>query len=144
MKDVYLEPTQESGAALLQRGMANEVVMLNLLRFRDVADYSDTPELAPEKPISGREAYQNYIDLTLPHLQESGGDLLFLGEGGTYLIGPQDERWDVMMLVQQRSLQHFMAFADHEAYLAGLGHRMAALADSRLLPLEEYHERTIL
>ena len=37
-----------------------------------------------------------------------------------------------------------MAFAEHEAYLAGLGHRTAALADSRLLPLEEHHEGTIL
>jgi hypothetical protein len=28
-----------------------------------------------------------------------------------------------------------MAFAGHPAYLAGLGHRTAALEDSRLLPL---------
>jgi hypothetical protein len=28
-----------------------------------------------------------------------------------------------------------MAFAAHDAYLAGLGHRTAAVEDSRLLPL---------
>jgi hypothetical protein len=46
----YLEPTRESGRALLMRGIPGEVVMLNLLRLRDVADYAANPELAPEQP----------------------------------------------------------------------------------------------
>lgn len=41
------------------------------------------------------------------------------------------------MLVRQKSLPDFMAFAENEAYLAGMGHRTAALVDSRLLPLVE-------
>lgn len=41
------------------------------------------------------------------------------------------------MLVRQSSVQAFMAFATNEAYLAGIGHRTAAIADSRLLPLVE-------
>jgi uncharacterized protein (DUF1330 family) len=133
----YLEPTQAAGRALFGRGIAGEVVMLNLLRFRDVADYSATPELAPGKPISGAEPYDRYIAHTLPHLKASGGDLVFLGEGGPWLIGPEGERWDRVMLVRQQSLASFMAFAEDKAYLAGLGHRTAALADSRLLPLVE-------
>jgi hypothetical protein len=39
--------------------------------------------------------------------------------------------------VRQSSVQAFMAFATDAAYLAGLGHRTAALEDSRLLPLAE-------
>jgi uncharacterized protein (DUF1330 family) len=131
----YLEPTQESGRALFMRGIQGPVVMLNLLRLRAIADYSATPDLAPEQPISGVEAYDRYIAHTLPYLQESGGSLLFLGEGGPYLIGPDGERWDRAMLVQQNSIEAFMAFATHEPYLAGLGHRTAAVEDSRLLPL---------
>jgi len=131
----YLEPTQEAGRALIQRAIAGEVVMLNLLRFRAVADYSANPELAPAAPISGAAAYERYIAHTLPHLRRSGGDLVFLGEGGRFLIGPESERWDRMMLVRQSSIQAFMAFARDEAYLAGIGHRTAAIEDSRLLPL---------
>jgi uncharacterized protein (DUF1330 family) len=122
---------------LFRRNIAGPVVMLNLLRFREVADYSANPELAPNEPISGAAAYQKYIDHTLPFLQKSGGDLMFLGEGGKYLIGPQDEQWDLLMLVRQNSLADFMAFSADEAYLAGMGHRTAALEDSRLLPLVE-------
>jgi uncharacterized protein (DUF1330 family) len=131
----YLEPTQDAGRALVRRNIAGEVVMLNLLRLRAIADYSAHPELAPAQPISGAEAYDRYIAHTLPHLKKSGGELLFLGEGGPFLIGPEGERWDRAMLVRQSSVQAFMAFATDSAYLAGLGHRTAAVEDSRLLPL---------
>jgi|SRR5882672_2053943 len=131
----YLQPTPESGRAFVLRRIAGEVIMLNLLRFRDVADYSANPELAPREPISGAEAYQLYIAHTLPHLRRTGGDLIFFGRGGQFLIGPPDERWDAAMLVRQSSVETFMAFASDAAYLEGMGHRVAALEDSRLLPL---------
>jgi len=133
----YLEPTQEAGRAFVMRQIKGSVVMLNLLRFREVADYSAHPELAPDAPISGAEAFQRYIDHTLPYLRETGGDLMFLGSGGAFLIGPEAERWDLAMLVRQASVESFLAFSNHEAYLAGLGHRTAAIEDSRLLPLTE-------
>ncbi len=133
----YLEPTQESGRAFVMRRMAGHVVMLNLLRFRATADYTATPELAPEAAISGATAFQCYIDHSLPYLRATGGDVLFLGAGGQFLIGPQTERWDLAMLVRQHSVESFMAFAAHEAYLGGIGHRTAAVEDSRLLPLAE-------
>ena len=133
----YLEVSQEAGAALFARNITGEIIMLNLLRFRDVANYSANPELMPSKPITGAEAFQKYIDHTMPFLKKSGGDLLFLGKGGKYLIGPQEEHWDLVMLVRQNSLSDFMAFSSNKEYLAGLGHRTAALEDSRLLPIVE-------
>jgi len=36
------------------------------------------------------------------------------------LIGPEDERWDQVMLVRQHSVEAFLAFAADEVYLAGL------------------------
>ena len=137
MTERFFEPSQESGAALFSRNIQGEVVMLNLLRYRDVADYSASPELAPSEPISGREAYQKYIEHTMPFLQESGGELVFLGEGGNYLISPQNEQWDLVILVRHKSVSVFMEFVSNQGYRAGMGHRSAALEDSRLLPLVE-------
>jgi hypothetical protein len=134
-REVHLDPTPATGAAFVSRRIAGEIVMLNLLRFRAVADYSASPELAPPAPISGRAAYERYIAHTLPYLRASGGDLLFVGEGGDYLVGPAGEGWDLALLVRQRSADAFLAFASDAAYLAGLGHRTAALRDSRILPL---------
>ncbi len=131
----HLEPTQAAGRAFVMRGLSGPVHMLNLLRLRAIADYSSAPALAPVAPISGAEAFRRYIDHTLPYLRDSGGDVVFLGDGGPWLIGPESERWDLAMLVRQDSAEAFLAFATHEDYLAGLGHRTAALEDSRLLPL---------
>ena len=133
----YLEPSGTSGRAFIEQGIEGSVVMLNLLRFREIADYSATPHLAPPEPVSGKEAYQLYMNHTLPYLQKSGGEMIFYGKGGNFLIGPSDEYWDVAMLVRQRSVNDFMAFATDSGYLNGLGHRTAALEDSRLLPLIE-------
>jgi hypothetical protein len=132
----YLEPTQQSAIALFGRRIAGPVVMLNLLRFREIADYSASPEMAPAEPISGAQAFDHYVAATLPHLVASGGELLFMGAGGAFFIGPEGEQWDRAMLVRQSSVEAFIAFAGNEAYVAGaIGHRTAALADSRLLPL---------
>ena len=131
----YLDPTDAAARALFSRPIAGPVVMLNLLRFRPVADYAATPHLAPPAPISGAEAYGRYSAHTLPLLTASGGAVIFEGDGGAWFIGPEGERWDHVLLVRQASLQSFLAFATDPAYLAGLGHRSAALKDSRLLPM---------
>ncbi|QXI31469.1 DUF1330 domain-containing protein [Pseudomonas vanderleydeniana] len=135
MAACYLEPTWEAGRRFVQQGLAGEVTMLNLLRFRQVADYSANPELAPARPISGAEAFERYIDHTRPLLQQTGGELLYLGNAQAWLIGPESERWDLVMLVRQSSVEAFLGFASHAGYLEGLGHRTAALEDSRLLPM---------
>lgn len=138
MLEYFLEPTQASGAAIVKRNIPGEIVMLNLLRFREVADYSSNPELTPETPISGKQAFQKYIDHALPFLEKSGGELLLLGDGGSYFIGPGNEHWDMVMLVRQSSVQSFFSFASNSGYVAGLGHRTAAIIDSRLLPVVEH------
>jgi hypothetical protein len=134
---VYLDPSDASARRFFERGIEGPVVMLNLLRFREVADYSGSPELAPPSPISGRDAYDRYVRHTIPFLDATGGSLEFYGAGGHYFVGPSDERWDLVMLVRQTSVDEFLAFASDPAYLAGIGHRTAALEDSRLLPIVE-------
>lgn len=141
--DNYLNPTQESGARLFKKNISGEVVMLNLLRLRDQADYSASPDLAPENPITGREAFQKYIDFTLPFLKQSGGELLFLGSSDYFFIGPFEEKWDLVMLVKQKSVEDFFSFASNKEYSVGLNHRTAAVADSRLLPIVESKDGSI-
>jgi hypothetical protein len=133
----YLAPTREAGAAFIRQQIAGSVVMLNLLRFREVADYSASPELAPESPISGKDAYDLYVQHTLPFLEASGGAVIFSGSAAGFLIGPSDERWDAVLLVRQQSVETFLNFESDEAYMKGIGHRTAALEDSRLLPVVE-------
>jgi hypothetical protein len=70
-------------------------------------------------PEADPPGHPQYIDHTLPFLQKSGGEVIFMGKGGNYLIGPQKEVWDLVMLLRQKSLSDFMAFASNHEYLAG-------------------------
>lgn len=137
MNEKYLMPTQDAGRNFIMRQIQGPVVMLNLLRFREIADYSATPSLMPVLPISGEQAYQLYVAHTLPFLTASGGEILFMGKGGGFLVGPTDEHWDAVLLIRQSSVNSFLAFESNEAYMKGIGHRTAALEDSRLLPIIE-------
>jgi len=116
MRERYIEATQEAGIALFSRKITGEVVMLNLLRFRQVADYTKFPDIMPSEPISGREAYQKYIDHTLPFLKKTGGSIAFIGEGGKYLIGPQDEQWDMqrVMAMEAEASHQVISLQAHE------------------------------
>lgn len=114
-----------------------KVVMLNLLKFRDRADYTGLEALKPEEEISGKEAYQLYMKHTLPHLEKAGSRVLYHGQSKGFLIGPEAETWDAILLVEHQSVHAFMAFAQNEDYLKYAGHRTAALEDSRLLPSNE-------
>jgi hypothetical protein len=134
---MFLDPSPENVVALLERSIDGPVVMLNLLRFRAVADYREFPDLAPDAPISGRAAYDRYIEHTRPYLEATGGSVLMVAEGGLFFVGPLEERWDLALLVRQNSLTDFFSFASNEGYLAGIGHRTAAVEDTRLLPLVE-------
>ena len=132
IQNTYLDVTDEAGRAFFARRITGPVLMLNLLRFRARADYSATPHLAHPDPIDGATAYHRYIQHTLPLLRKSGGDVMFFGRGGPFLIGPSHERWDATLLVRQRSVADFMAFASDKEYLAGVGHRTAARSRTRV------------
>jgi len=132
---VHLDPSDDGVRQLLDRSIHGRLVMLNMLRFREWADYSAFPDLAPPEPISGSAAYDRYVRHTRPILEATGGSIEFFGTGGHYFVGPADERWDLVMLIRQASVKDFFAFASNESYLAGIGHRTAGLEDSRLLPV---------
>ncbi|MEM9676000.1 MAG: DUF1330 domain-containing protein [Bacteroidota bacterium] len=134
----HIEATPEAGKKFYQDFHdKGRIVMLNLLRFKSIADYSQLASLKPEKDISGEEAYRLYMEYTEPLLEKAGSRVLFYGSSGNFLIGLEEEKWDAVLLVEHESVARFMAFAQDEEYLKTAGHRTAALEDSRLLPISE-------
>ncbi|MEL6650534.1 MAG: DUF1330 domain-containing protein [Bacteroidota bacterium] len=139
MRKSYINATRDAGIAFVKRQIKGEVVMLNLLKYRETADYAESPELAPETPISGAEAYRLYMKFTTPLLEKAGASVLYAGKAGGHLIGPEEEDWDLMLLVKHKSVDAFLAFANDPEYQKTAGHRGAALLDSRLLPIIPIH-----
>ncbi len=111
------------------------IVMLNLLNFRDQAKY---PEQHPNHASgsSGRAAYEVYKELLVPYMAEHvGAKLLFRGDVAASLIGPEDEAWDEVILVEYPSLEKFASMVQDPEYHKIAIHRSAALKDSRLVAL---------
>lgn len=131
----HIHPSAEISQEFYQQYKSSgKVTMLNLLRFKAQADYSDCPDLKPDEILSGKDAYRLYMKLAAPMIEKAGGKVLFYGKSQYFLIGPMEEKWDTILLVQYPSADHFISFAESEAYLKIAGHRTAALQDSRLLP----------
>ena len=134
----YISVTDEAGRQFYQDFQGKgPVVMLNLLKFREKADYTGVESLKPSKEISGKEAYKLYMKYTKPAIESVGSKLLFYGSSNQFLIGPTTESWDAVLLVEHPSVEKFMEFAKDEDYLKTAGHRTAALEDSRLLPMTQ-------
>lgn len=126
-----VNPTSDQVRSLSQSVPANTPVqMLNLLKFRAEAAYDADSGFSGG---SGKEAYKRYSAETVPHLQKVGGKVIWFGSAKHTVIGPPDESWDEMLIVEYPSIEAFKAMLFNPAYQAITFHRTAALEDSRLI-----------
>lgn len=108
------------------------VYMLNLLRYKEYADYNNA---AGPSPCSGREVYmQRYVKEFNQLAAGHGVKLLFLGNVGLSLVAPDTEQWDDVAIVEYPDFSTFRQIVDSNAYLTDAEpHRLAALEDWRLI-----------
>lgn len=115
------------------------VTMLNLVRYNATALYQDG---SSEVECSGREAYlQRYA----PAFNEvaaakgvTGIKVLYLGQVMGRLVGPSEEQWDEMVMVQYPDFEAFRKVTESPQYEEiATPHRRAALADWRLIAISK-------
>ncbi len=129
MSDGYIDPTREIFGRF--RGLEEEgpIHMLNLVRLRDKAAYTDG------RDASGAEAYAAYGRESGPIFRRVGGRIAWSGDFRLMLIGPQDERWDRCFIAEYPSGAAFVEMVKDPAYQRAVIHRQAAVLDSRLIRL---------
>lgn len=125
-----IEPTPEALAALAALDSEGPIVMINLLRFREQAEY---PAGSGDAPCSGRDAYARYGAGVFPLLGKAGARVVWSGSVELAAIAPEGEAWDQAILVEYPSARHFLEMVTSADYQACSYHRSASLADSRLL-----------
>jgi uncharacterized protein (DUF1330 family) len=106
------------------------VVMLNLLKFRDVA-----LEGYGVDGMSGSQAFRRYGELNDAEDVKFGSEPIWMGLAKNTVIG--DEDWDLAILVRYPSRQHFIDKLDNAKYREISKVREAALLDSRLVELSQ-------
>lgn len=105
---------------------SNSIVMINLLQFREIAEYPDGSKCA------GREAYATYSKNALKKIKAAGGEVLYYGAITGGIIAPVEESWDEVILVRYPSFDAFRQMISDREYQKIAVHRTAALEDSRL------------
>lgn len=123
----YINPTREKFGEFRKLPDDGPVHMLNLVRFRERADYPDGRE------ASGAEAYAAYGRESGPIFQRVGGRIAWSGDFRLMLIGPGQEHWDQCFIAEYPSAAAFVEMVKDPEYQKAVVHRTAAVADSRLI-----------
>jgi uncharacterized protein (DUF1330 family) len=123
---VSVYPNPDQLQALAESTEGGPIVMLNLLRFKPLADGID-------QGVTGAEAYARYSVAAEPFLRAVGGRLRQALAPKHSVIGPREGEWDLILLVEYPSRQKFLEMVVDPEYQEIHAHRNAALADSRLI-----------
>ncbi|TCJ37312.1 DUF1330 domain-containing protein [Parafrankia sp. BMG5.11] len=129
---VYIDPSRANFDAFKNLPRDQPIQMLNLLRYRDQAEYPDGNEHAG-KGWSGRRAYAEYGATSGAIFRRVGGTLVWRGAFQTVVTGPDDMRWDDGFIAQYPSAAAFLEMIKDPDYQRAVVNRTAALADSRLV-----------
>jgi uncharacterized protein (DUF1330 family) len=142
-----IEPDRQQIAevAELAGGEADgPVVMLNLNRYRQRAEYEGEVPGGGPRNVSGHEAYLRYGAVALAVLRRLGGRILWQTESKRTVIGDQSDRYDEVIAVWYPSLAAFVALATDADVLAARAHRVAGLERAALIGCESGAEPVLL
>ena len=115
-------------------GPDGPVVMLNLLKFREQANYSAG---SPHEPCSGAEAYRGYQTAFMETVGDvSCAEVVWEGKIDRVFIGDASEDWDKCLLVRYPGRQHFLSMMANAAYREALVHRYAGLERTILMQMQ--------
>jgi uncharacterized protein (DUF1330 family) len=134
-------PNREQILDYAQDERDGEVVMLNLLSFKDRAgDDGDLPDASANGDAtarSGAEEYRRYSELVVGMVEAQGGRVTWVGRPEHVLIGDVDgDRWDLVALVAYPSRRAFVEMVSQPAYQDAHRHREGGLERSVLLGCE--------
>ena len=115
--------TEQQMEALLKADDGGPVCMVNLLKFKEKAEYED----GRETDLSGIEAYQIYGAVTGSLIKKLGGDVVFTSVLNGMVVGEVEELWDVMAIAKYPTLQSFIDMVASPEYLKVYHHRIAGL-----------------
>jgi uncharacterized protein (DUF1330 family) len=117
-------PNEEQMAGFLEGDTETPIKMVNLLKFKDKADYKD----GRQTNLSGKEAYQIYADEVQGHLEKVGGQSIFFGEVERLMLGEVEELWDWVAIAEYPSRKAILEMVMDSEYQKSEEHRSAGLA----------------
>jgi uncharacterized protein (DUF1330 family) len=130
--ETYIDPSPVNFQAFKDLPRDTPINMLNLLLYRDLAEYPEGHEHAG-KGWSGRRAYEEYGATSGAIFKRVGGSILWRGRFETMVTGPDGERWHDAFIAHYPDAGAFFAMIKDPDYQKAVVNRTAALVDSRLV-----------
>ena len=124
-----VEPTGAQLESLIAGAADRPVHMVNLLKFRERAEYPD----GADADLSGREAYMRYGGPMMELVHKAGGKLQFSGDVTDILVGEVEENWDMVAIMTYPSEAVMAEITQSPEFAAISGHRKAGLKGQLLL-----------
>lgn len=126
-------PRPEQIESLLKSDTDGPICMLNLLKFKDRAEYED----GRETELSGREAYGRYAEQMVPYVLSQGGRMLHSSTPKALVIGDGDLEWDAVGVMEYPSKEAFVKITSAPEVAEFAVHRTAGLAHQLLVACTE-------
>jgi len=118
-----VEPSRENLVEYLS-GADEPVVMVNLLRFRERAEYED----GRATELTGAQAYGLYGKEMRKLVEAAGGRFLYIGDVESLLLGEVEDLWDAVGLVEYPSPKSLVTITSSPEFQEIEKHRIAGLA----------------
>jgi uncharacterized protein (DUF1330 family) len=125
----HIYPTRSRVEELMADASDSPVVMLNLLKFRAKAVYSD----GRASDLTGRQAYDLYGAAMQNVIERNGGRVVFGGDIASLVIGEVDDVWDTCVLVEYPSAASFATIVTSPEVTEIGVHRAAGLEGQLLI-----------
>jgi uncharacterized protein (DUF1330 family) len=117
-------PTAEQIQELAEEGHDRPIYMVNLLKFKEKAQYEDGRETG----LTGQEAYGIYGIEVLAHLAKVGGKPVIGGQVTGLRLGVVEELWDSVAIAMYPNRKAMLKMITDPEYLKSAQHRSAGLA----------------
>lgn len=101
--------------------------MVNLIRYRDLAEYAD----GRETDLTGREA--NALYDPLPYIEAIGGRVVYASAVAEQIDGAGDGLWQDIGIVEYTCPIAFLAMVSHPDFLETAVHKEAGVEDTRVM-----------
>ena len=121
-----INPTEAQLRELVTEDREGPLHFVNLLAYRERAEYPDGHELAGAG-LSGQEAYARYSTVALEQITRRGGRLVLFNHGEQVLIGAA-EQWHHVGIMEYPNSRAFIEMLTDPEYVAASVHRTAGLA----------------
>ena len=116
-------PNEEQLAGFLEGDVDSPIEMVNLLKFKDKAEYED----GRDTDLSGEEAYAIYGLEVIEHVRKVGGEPIFFGKVERLMLGEVEELWDMVAIARYPSRKAMLKMISDPDYIESSKHRSAGL-----------------